>query len=56
MIHFRLTLAEIAFAFTQIVLPDDAEIILGTKIVPALHDRAYDGRGVRTLHQFRRIS
>ena len=47
-------LAELAFAFTQIVLPRDAEIILGTKIVLARHDRAYDGRG--TLHQLKRIS
>jgi hypothetical protein len=33
-----------------------AEIILGTKIVLGRHDRVCDGRGIRTLHQLKRIS
>lgn len=39
-VHFRPTLAEFAFVFAQIVLPRDAEIVPGTKIAPARHDRA----------------
>jgi hypothetical protein len=33
--------------------PDDADIILGTRIVPARRDRADDGGGIHTLRQSR---
>jgi hypothetical protein len=55
-VHVRPTLTELAFALTQIVLPRDAEIILGAKIVFATHDRAHDCRGIRTFYQLKRIN